>query len=117
MDNVIPFGREQLYATLAAPPTPPTEEGSEPGVTIKLTPEQISMYYAIGVIGSFLLDNRDNIAYFAAVVAEKAPTEDNPGGLNYQVISSAINMEGLAMAAKILDISLNNQPSRNLTNG
>jgi hypothetical protein len=70
-----------------------------------MTPEQEEMYGALANFGNFLLENRDNIDYFVAMVAERAPADAGPDYVAHHVFTSPIKVADFALCLQMLQNS------------
>lgn len=73
-----------------------------------MTPEQEAMYGALAILGNFLLENRDNIEYFVAMVAEKNPAPEDSSMVAHHVFTSPIKVADFALCLKMLENSFFN---------
>lgn len=70
-----------------------------------MTPEQMEMYASLANFGNFLLENRDNIEYFVAMVAERAPSDAGPDYVAHHVFTSPIKVADFALCLQMLQNS------------
>lgn len=70
-----------------------------------MTPEQMEMYSSLANFGNFLLENRDNIDYFVAMVAERAPADAGPDYVAHHVFTSPIKVADFALCLQMLQNS------------
>lgn len=73
-----------------------------------MTPEMEAMYGALAMLGNFLLENRDNVEYFVAMVAEKTPAPEDPNMVAHHVFTSPIRVADFALCLKMLENSFFN---------
>jgi hypothetical protein len=73
-----------------------------------MTQEQMEMYAALANFGNFLLENRDNIEYFVAMVAERAPADAGPDFVAHHVFTSPIKVSDFALCLQMLQNSFFN---------